>query len=106
MPPLTFFQPGAQPNDASQACPICGRGVPASPRYPNYVCSACFVEAADEDGHLLDFHNISMTGGFEAVYRATKERRNSHICYIRGIQCYANEARFGGIVIQPIRDNS
>ena len=39
-------------------------------------------------------------GGFRAVVRETGEPHRSHICYIRSIRCYADEARFGGIVIQ------
>jgi len=35
--------------------------------------------------------------------RETSEPHASHICYIRGIRCYADEARFGGIVIQVLQ---
>lgn len=42
-----------------------------------------------------------MSGGFEAIVADTKEEYPSHICYIEGVECWADEARFGGIVIQP-----
>jgi hypothetical protein len=28
-------------------------------------------------------------------------RGAEHVCYIKGVKCHANEARFGGIVISP-----
>jgi hypothetical protein len=101
MPPLTFFQPGAQPGDTSQRCPICGKGVPESPRYPDYVCDDCYVTATDNNGRKLDFYNTNVLGGYEALFPDTGEPYHSHVCYIRGVECYADEARFGGIVIRP-----
>lgn len=41
-----------------------------------------------------------MSGGYEAVITDTQEKYPSHICYIEGHKCWADEARFGGIVIQ------
>ena len=29
-----------------------------------------------------------------------------HECYVNGIKCHADEARFGGIVIQPSPENN
>lgn len=84
-----------------QYCPICNNEVRANPRYPNYICHECTRDPTDENGRLLDFYNESLSGGFIAQYRDTKEVRDSHICFIKGIKCYANEARFGGIVIIP-----
>jgi len=43
-----------------------------------------------------------MTGGFIAEYEDTGESYPSHECYVDGIPCYADEGRFGGIVIQPL----
>ena len=64
---------------------------------------ATFVRAAqasDESGRQLEFSNVSLSGGFQAAYADTRELRESHVCFIRGIRCWADEARFGGIVIQ------
>lgn len=44
-----------------------------------------------------------MSGGFEAIATDTKEKHPSHICYIEGVECWADEARFGGIVIQTLQ---
>ena len=57
--------------------------------------------AADENGRRLSFTNVALSGGFAALYGDTHEERASHVCYINGIKCWADEARFGGIVIQP-----
>ena len=42
-----------------------------------------------------------MSGGFKAVVDETQEEGEDHICYIEGVKCWADEARFGGIVIEP-----
>lgn len=80
-------------------CPICSKQTPFSPRYPNYVCKECRNKATDENNRLLKFYNISASGGFQAIYNDTGEIYDSHICYIDNRKCFANEARFGGIVI-------
>ncbi len=75
-----------------------------SPRYPRAVCSQCAAQARNEQGELLAFYNETLSGsGFRAVVRETGEPHASHMCYIRGIRCYADEARFGGIVIQVLQ---
>ncbi len=86
-------------------CPICHVELELHSRYPNYVCGKCRSKATDKDGRLLSFSNIDFSGGFQARYNDTQEIYNSHICYINGIECYANEARFGGIVIEKLEDN-
>jgi hypothetical protein len=84
-----------------QRCPICSVDVTPSERYPNYVCETCYARAADEDDRPLTFSNVALSGGFAALYRDTREERSSHICFINGVKCWAEEARLGGIVIQP-----
>lgn len=44
---------------------------------------------------------MSFSGGFAAIYDDTHEESDSHICYIDGVRCWADEAHMGGIVIQP-----
>jgi hypothetical protein len=56
--------------------------------------------ARDEHGRVLGFSNTSPGGGFQAFYPDTHEDRDSHECWVRGVRCYADEARFGGIVIE------
>lgn len=81
-------------------CPICKTKLDFNKRYPNYLCYECSEKATDINGRKLAFGNISIGGGFEAIYIDTKEIYNSHICYVDNIECYADEARFGGIVLE------
>jgi hypothetical protein len=69
--------------------------VPHQEQYPQAVCPTCYDQACDAHGQTLRFFNVSMSGGFGAVIA------DSHVCYIEGVACWADEARFGGIVIQP-----
>jgi len=85
---------------SEQHCQICGVSVEPNVRYRDYICFECCAKAADENGRQLGFGNESFSGGFVAWYEDTKETRDSHICYIDGIECYADEAHMGGIVIR------
>jgi hypothetical protein len=44
--------------------------------------------------------NISYWGGCQGMYLDTQEKFDNNICYIQGHKCIADEARFGGVVIQ------
>ena len=85
-------------------CPICDATTKALPRYPRRVCSTCTAKASDESGRALEFFNTSIGSGFTAYYADSNqtETHPGHICFIDGIRCYADEARFGGIVIKPL----
>jgi len=54
----------------------------------------------DEQGRALEFFNTGLGGGFRAVYADSREERRSHVCFINGVRCWADEARFGGIVVE------
>ena len=90
----------------SQFCPICGVSVHPSQRYPLYVCNACQNRAQSADGRPLVFYNAEFAGGYLAKFADTDEESPSHECYIDGIPCRADEARFGGIVVQPLQSNT
>src|SRR5688500_15724090 len=90
--------------DAKQYCPICGAEVAPSLRYPSYVCRDCYQKAVDSSGRALRFYNESFSGGFIANYADTDEDYGSHVCFIDGVECWADEAHFGGIVIRPRTD--
>lgn len=87
------------------ACPICGREQPALPRYPDYLCRDCVSRASTEDGRRLVLVNTSLAGGFAARYADTEELCEevtiTHLVYVDGVRCWADEARLGGIVVQP-----
>jgi hypothetical protein len=61
--------------------------------------------ATTADGRALYFTNTSMSGGFAAWYAETKELCDevsvTHVVYVDGVRCWADEARCGGIVVQP-----
>ena len=92
------------------ACPICGTEQPAVPRYPDYLCRACVARAGTSDGRRLVLVNTSLTGGFAARYADDEELCEevtvTHIVYVDGVRCWADEARFGGIVVQPRPDGT
>lgn len=87
------------------SCPICGAEQPALPRYPDYLCRSCVSRAATEDGRRLLLVNTSPAGGFAARYadtgRLCEEVTITHIVYVDGVRCRADESRVGGIVVQP-----
>ncbi|MBC8078543.1 MAG: hypothetical protein H7Y32_20865 [Chloroflexales bacterium] len=85
---------------AEQHCPICGVRVAVSERYPRYICAACAQRAQSADGRALRFWNVDMSGGFSGTYADTGEPYAGHACFVDGVPCHADEARFGGIVIQ------
>jgi len=85
-----------------QHCPICRVEIPETPRYPRAVCSACAARAVSAEGRPLCFYNLDFSGGFAARYADTLEPYPENLCFIDGVKCLAEEARFGGIVIQVI----
>lgn len=83
-------------------CPICSEPTSHQERYPLSVCSNCFNKASDRIGRKLSFFNTNFGGGCQAVVDETGEEYNSKVCYINKVKCRADEARFGGIVIQVV----
>ena len=86
------------------SCPICGVATKTLPRYPRRVCGTCAAKASDESGRVLQFFNTSLRSGFIAYYADSNQTKThpGHICFIDGIRRYADEARFGRIVIQTL----
>jgi len=85
-----------------QYCPICRNEVKVNERYPMYLCRECSTKTTDKDGRPVDFYNTTQLGtGRVAMYKdMPSEIYNSNLCYVNGVLCVAQEARFGGIVIQ------
>ena len=86
-----------------QRCPICRSSVTLNERYPNHVCGWCETRAVDDRGRTLQFANIDFSGGFAAFIESTGKPYDSHVCFIDGVACWADEARFGGIVTTPLK---
>lgn len=85
-----------------QLCPVCRSDVEESERYPKYVCQACASKASSSDGRRLIFSNAGLSGGLTARFADTGEPYIGGRCYIEGIPCRADEAYFGGIVIETL----
>lgn len=95
------IESGGERRGASPAgCPLCGAPMTFNPRYPRAVCNACVRRACDAEGRFLDFYNADFGGGYLALFRESGEKYDSHECFIDGRSCRADEARFGGIVVQ------
>lgn len=86
-------------NQEIQYCPICKTSVPIIPRYPNYICNTCIETGTFTlTGKPISFRNEGIMGGFVSI--VGNKIGSIHDCVIKGIHCWADEARFGGIVIQ------
>ncbi len=84
-----------------QICPICKNNVRPNERYQNYLCIDCTAKLTDKEGRKVSFANEGFFGGCIGSYE-DGAIYVSHSCYVDGIECEANEAKFGGIVIQTI----
>ena len=93
-------------SDITKNCPICLQNLKFNmSRYPNYICEQCCAkEIRDSNGYLVTFENESLTGGFISLHNinGTIVQKKENICWIDNIKCYANEMRFGGIIIEKI----
>ena len=70
----------------AHTCPICHlSGFDASERYPRALCPTCAARAVGADG------------------RAVRVWRQGVPCQVDGRPCWAEPARFGGVVVQ-LRD--
>ena len=94
--------------ELKQWCSACYKEVNYQGRYPKYICSDCATkDILDNEGNFLDFSNLGLSGGFNIIRKnkdgqiveedSTKEFCD---CIIDGKVYIAQEARFGGIVIQ------
>ena len=87
-------------------CPICNDILECySERYPKIICIKCAnSEITDDYGNIVSFSNVDFTGGFVSSHNInnTLVQKSEHICWINNVKCYANEHRYGGIVIQKV----
>ena len=86
-------------------CPICNETLMRLERYPRSICATCASKEnlKDASGNPVDYINLHIGGGFASLHTmedGTIVQKEDHICFVKGVKCYADEARFGGIVIQ------
>lgn len=101
-------------NTTINNCPLCLDVLTFyTPRYPKMICQKCSNgdngKILDSFGNEVSFGNIDISGGFISYHKINNNdnennnkiiQKEDHMCWINNIQCYADEARFGGIVIQ------
>lgn len=86
-----------------EVCPICrgeGRG---SIRYPAAICRDCETRLVDWAGRPVTLENTSITGtGVQISAGQDIIVDEATPIFVDGIVCWAREARFGGVVVQPV----
>ena len=92
------------------ACPGCGAALGAFLRYPWYFCRACVEEVCDREGRRVVGGNTHPFGGFGWRY-ADEPREALRACggviaLIRGRKVFLHEARFGGVVAEPLAESA
>jgi len=89
-------------------CPGCGAPQRAFLRYPWHFCNSCRKSGVDGAGRGLEFSNASASGGFMFRYAGDGDDGwitcRAVIALIAGRPVHVTEARFGGIVAEPILD--
>jgi hypothetical protein len=87
-------------------CPICKNVLNFyMERYPRKICGDCEkLNITDLDGNHVYYENEDLYGGFISIHiiNGKKYVRKDNYCVINNIMCFADEARFGGIVIQAL----
>ena len=83
-----------------ERCHVCRGENPDYLRFQIYICETCRkYPVLNSNGHEMNFYNKGVMGGFLAKNTITDEISEDHICYINGAKCWADEYRFGGILI-------
>lgn len=86
-----------------QFCPNCQTEIKSELmlRYPKAICKNCTKEITSKDGRKVEFFNTGFSG-CQGYYASTNQEEEypSETCYLNHKEYTAEEARFGGIVIQ------
>jgi O-acetyl-ADP-ribose deacetylase (regulator of RNase III) len=81
-------------------CPTCQLPRHTTPRYSEAICSSCAGQTTDSKGRSVTFRNTSLSGGLSGTYSDDEAPyQEGSDCWVHGIPCTAQEARFGGVVI-------
>jgi hypothetical protein len=92
---------------AQANCPICANLYAGSDRYPKAICGSCRnSNIKDANGFTVTFSNIDEFGGFQSIHVGEGNqiiKKEEHVCYVNGYKCWAEEGRFGGIIIQVMQ---
>ncbi|HTO17474.1 MAG TPA: hypothetical protein VLZ83_17040 [Edaphocola sp.] len=103
-----FWTKEIKETEYKQFCPICFEETSFQPRYPKYICRECNTDRKKSfEGEKVSFSNLGFSGGLRVSFyddlgNLLKEQ-DEHLIYefkLDNYLCTAEEARFGGIVIQ------
>lgn len=84
-------------------CPICLGPGRESLSYPAALCRGCEEHLVDWAGRPVRLANTSLLGtGIEVSNGETLVVDEDTPIFADGIACWAREARFGGVVVQPV----
>lgn len=103
-----FWTQEIKETEYKQFCPICFSETGFQSRYPKYICRECNTENKRSfQGEKVSFSNLGFSGGLKVSFyddlgNLLKEEDEHHIYEFKidNYICTAEEARFGGIVIQ------
>ncbi|MNX87183.1 hypothetical protein D3C86_1190980 [compost metagenome] len=104
----SFWSDEFKKSALKQWCSNCQAEVYFQARYPKYICRNCASkEITDDQGNLLEFSNTGFSGSL-MIYRKNREgqvlsedsSQQFCDCIIDNKRFFAQEERFGGIVIQ------
>ena len=103
-----FWSEEFKPSEIKQWCSNCGDATYYMGRYPKAICSKCYAkDKFSKDGALLEFYNLSLSGGLKIVYKNQEgtilkedDTQIECLCIIDNKKFIAQEAKFGGIIIQ------
>jgi hypothetical protein len=73
-------------------------------RYPRQVCEKCAAKTSDAYGRRLKYSGDDLSGGLCAIYLDNGQKYDRQLCYIDGRKCFVNEHRFGGVVVEIVKD--
>ena len=95
-------------------CPTCGSTIEHFERYPNYICGNCVAKLVDVNGVPIRFENQSLlgtgiialllnpaTGDYDLPDQISSMTGEA---FCNGLRCVAEEARFGGVIVQAMVD--
>jgi len=85
-------------------CPTCDKTIQLIPRYPNAICNECGELAVTSKDEPIDFKNEGPFGGFISIING--KEGEEHECFVNGKKCWAEEGRFGFIVISVTQDKT
>jgi hypothetical protein len=72
-----------------QSCPVCNERTGYSERYPFHLCKNCLADGAIVDGNVVPIEQLKLDILSDPII----------YCVVKGVNCIAQEAHFGGLVV-------